>query len=97
MEWSIALTHNLLLLYERALEVRHGITNQAEDQRRAQRSEAEAQACAKAKQPLSALVLATRRATQRSVKFIRLIRQSLHDHAAEAVAVLRLRALYATL
>ena len=94
---SIALTHNLLLLYERALEVRHGITNQAEDQRRAQRSEAEAQACAKAKQPLSALVLATRRATQRSVKFIRWIRQSLHDHAAEAVAVLRLRALYATL
>jgi hypothetical protein len=93
----IALTHNLLLLYEQALEVRHGVTNQAEDQRRAKRTEAEAQACTKAKQPLSALVLATRRATQRSVKFIRWIRQSLHDHAAEAVAVLRLKDLYATL
>lgn len=93
----IALTHNLLLLYEQALEVRHGITNQAEDQRRAKRTEAEAQACAKAKQPLSALVLATRRATQRRVKFIRWIRQALHDHVAEAVAVPRLRALYATL
>lgn len=93
----IALTHNLLLLYEQALEVQHGITNQAEDQRRAQRTQAESQACAKAKQPLSALVLATRRATQRSVKFIRWIRQSLHDHVAEAVAVPRLRALYATL
>lgn len=93
----IALTHNLLLLYEQALEVRHGVTNHAEDQRRAKRTAAEAQACAKAKKPLSALVLATRRATQRSVKFIRWIRQSLHDHATEAVAVLRLKALCATL
>lgn len=93
----IALTHNLLVLYEQALEVRHGVTNLAEDQRRAQRTQAEAQACAQAQQPLSALVLATRRATQRSVKFIRWIRQSLHDHVAEAIAVPRLRALYATL
>lgn len=93
----IALTHNLLLLYEQALEVRHGVTNQAEDQRRAKRTEAEGQACTKSRTPLSALVLATRRATQRSVKFIRWIRQSIHHHVAEATAVPRLKALYATL
>lgn len=93
----IALTHNLLVLYEQALERRHGVTNQAEDQRRAQRTQAEVDACAQAQQPVSALLRATRRATQRSVKFIRWIRQSLRDHVAEAVAVARLQALYATL
>ena len=43
-----------------------------------------------------ALVLRARRATQRSVKFVRWVRQSIRDHAAEAVAVLRLKALFAT-
>jgi hypothetical protein len=47
--------------------------------------------------PLSALVLPARQATQRSVKFVRWIRQSIRDRAAEAIAVPRFRALYATL
>jgi hypothetical protein len=93
----IAITHNLLLIYEQALEIGHGITNQAEDKRRAQRTEAAGTKCAAAGQPLSALVLGARRATQRSVKFIRWIRQSLRDHAAEALALLHLKTLYATL
>lgn len=93
----IAITHNLLLVYEQKLEKQHGVTNQAEDQRRDKRTTAAAKRCEKAGQSLSALVLQARRATQRSVKFIRWIRQSIRDHAAEAVAVLRLGALYATL
>ena len=93
----IALTHNLLVLYEQVLETEHGVINQAEDQRRAKRTQAEEQAYLQAGQPLSALVLMTRRATQRSVKFIRWIRQSIRDNVAEAIAVSRLKALYAVL
>lgn len=93
----VALTHNLLLLYEQTLESEHGVTNQAEDQRRAQRTETAARKCLQTGQPLSTLVLSARRTTQRSVKFIRWLRQSLRDQAAEAAAVLRLAALYATL
>lgn len=93
----IALTHNLLLIYECQLETNHGVTNVAEDQRRADRSALAGRQCAKAGQPLSTLVLAARRATQRSVKFIRWLRQALRDQLAEARAVPRLRTLYATL
>ena len=93
----IAITHNLLALYEQELERQHGVTNQAEDRRRAKRAAAAGQACAKKGTPLSTLVLQARRATQHSVKFIRWLRQSLRDNAAEATAVLRLKAFYATL
>ncbi len=93
----IALTHNLLLLYEQRLESEHGVTNQAEDQRRAQRSQTAAARCAVAGHPLSTLLLGLRRTTQRSVKFVRWLRQSLRDQATEAGALLRLRSLYATL
>lgn len=93
----ITLTHNLLLLYEQDLEKRHRIQNEAEDRRREQRTQTATKACAKAGKPLSTLVSQARRTTQRSVKFIRWVRQSIRDHAAEAVAVLRLQALYAAL
>jgi hypothetical protein len=93
----IAITHNLLVLYEQMLETEHGVTNVAEDKRRAQRTATLARHCAAAGQPLSALVLQARWATQRSVKFVRWVRQSLRDQAAEALAVPRLMALYATL
>ncbi len=91
----ITLTHNLLLLYEQELERRHGVSNQAEDRRRSQRAERAGQECAQKETPMSALVLQARRATQRSVKFIRWLRQSLRDHAAETTAILRLKAFYA--
>jgi len=93
----IALTHNLLVRYEQELERKHGVTNEAEDRRRTRRTEAAGQTCAKAGTPLTSLVLCARRATQRSVKFVRGLRQSLRDGAAETTAVLRLKAFYATL
>jgi len=93
----VAITHNLLLLYEQKLESQHGVSNQAEDQRRAKRTQAAVAESEKAGQCLSTLVTRARRATQRSVKFVRWVRQAIRDHAAEAVAVLRLTELYATL
>jgi hypothetical protein len=47
--------------------------------------------------PLSSLALLTRRAAQRSVKFIRRLRQALRERLAEALTVARLKALYAAL
>ena len=93
----MAITHNLLLCYEQDLEQRHGVTNTAEDQRRSQRLDSVPQSCAALSLPISSLVLVARRATQRSVKFIRWLRQALRDRLAEALAVARLHALYATL
>jgi hypothetical protein len=93
----IALTHNLLLRYEHVLEREHGVTNQAEDRRRAERSERAGKECARKGTPLSELVLLPRRATQRSVKFIRWLRRAIREELAEAAALLHLRQLYATL
>ena len=91
------LTHNLLLLYEEALTKRHGVENQAEDRRRSQRTTQAVEAAARNRTQLSSLLWPARRATQRSVKFIRWLRHSLRDHLAEATAVLRLKLLYAQL
>jgi hypothetical protein len=52
---------------------------------------------AKVGKPISTLILQARRATQRSIKFIRWIRQSIRDQVAEATAVPRLKLLYANL
>jgi len=93
----IALTHNLLLLYDQRLENEHGVTNQAEDQRRQKRMDTAVPACRKTGHALSTLLVEAQNATQRSVKFIRWVRQSIRAHATEAIAVLRLRGLYATL
>ena len=93
----IAITHNLLLCYEQDLEQRHDVNNTAEDRRRSQRTESARQACAAIQLPISSLVLRARRATQRSVKFIRWLRQAIRERLAEALAVARLKALYAVL
>jgi hypothetical protein len=93
----IAITHNLLLSYEQHLEERHGVTNQAEDRRRARRVEQEDRQCAKRGWPLSSLLMLPRGATQRSVKFVRWIRPALRDRLAEAAAVAHLKRLYASL
>ena len=52
---------------------------------------------AKAKESLSTLRRQARRATQHSVKFLCWLRAAIRDQLAEAPAVLRLKALYATL
>lgn len=93
----IAITHNLLLCYEQDLENRHEVQNAAEDQRRSKRVQSAERACAKIDWPISPLLLATRRATQRSVKFIRWLRHAIRERLAETVAVARLTELYAVL
>ncbi len=92
----IALTHNLLLMYEQILEAEHALTNEAEDKRRARRVEQAERACAEAGQPLSTLVSQVRRTTQRSVKFIRWLRHAIREKLAESTAVFHLKCLYAT-
>lgn len=93
----VAMTHNLLKMYEHRLEVNRGIRNEGEDARRAKRVAEAQDRCAQMGKTISTLITAVRRATQCSVKFVRWVRQSLRDGVAEAVAVARLRALYATL
>ncbi len=93
----VALAHNLLLLYERRLEEEHGITNVAEDKRRARRQSALAEQAALMKRAIPTLLLTARSATQRSVKFIRWLRHAIRERLAEEAAVPRLRQLYAQL
>jgi hypothetical protein len=93
----IAITHNLMLFYEDRLENDHGVTNQAEDDRREKRAAQMAKVAAAAGRPVSALLLIARRATQRSVKFVRWLRHAIREDLAEAVAAPRLATLYATL
>jgi hypothetical protein len=93
----LTITHNLLLLYEQALAVRHEVQNHAEDQRRCERLKEHQQIARKNGQLLSTLVARAFSATQRSVKFIRWLREALRYQLAETTAVLRLKHLYATL
>ena len=93
----LILTHNLMLRYEQRLEKQHEVANQAEDQRRNQRTKQMIKTAAQQGTPISTLVIQTRRATQRSVKFVRWLRQSLRDQLTEATAVLQLKLLYAKL
>lgn len=93
----VALTHNLLLIYEDRLEREHGVSNEAEDRRRAQRLGILKQTARAAGREMSSLLLRARRATQRSVKFLRWLRHALRENLAEAHAVTRLAQLYASL
>lgn len=93
----VAITQNLLMIYENRLEVEHGVINQAEDRRRSQRTQEAVKQCEEKGKPLSDLVVRAQRATQRSVKFVRWIRQSIRDRVAETTAVFRLKELYAQL
>lgn len=93
----VAITHNLLLIYEGRLEREHGVSNQAEDRRRDKRTKALAKIARQAGREISSLLLEARRATQRSVKFVRWLRHALRENLAESAAVTRLASLYATL
>jgi hypothetical protein len=90
-------THNLLPCHEHALERLHGITNQAEDRRRAGRIARAEKECALKGTPLSPLLMLPRRATQRSVKFIRWLRLAIREKLTEAGAARRPKQLHATL
>ena len=93
----VALTYNLVELYERHLEQEHDIHNRPEDQRREKRLATLAEFSAAAGRAISTLLRTGRNATQRSVKFIRWLRHALREKLAEAVAVNHLRRLYSTL
>ncbi len=93
----VALTHNLLLIYESRLEKEHGVANVAEDQRRDARQQQLREYLQATGREISSLVICARRATQRSVKFLRWLRHALHERLAEDAAVPRLKSLYASL
>ena len=93
----VALTHNLLLRYEARLEREHDVSNEAEDQRRQARHQELKQASRRAGSQLTTLRTGLRRATQRSVKFIRWLRHALRENLTEADALPRLTHLYASL
>lgn len=69
----------------------------AEDNRRAKRVGEAVEKCRIEGKPISELLERTQRATQRSVKFVRWIRNEIRDRLAEAIAVPRLRQLNARL
>lgn len=93
----VALTYNLLVHYERRIEEKHNVQNVAEDARRKTRIRKLSQASKEVGRAISTLLQTARNATQRSVKFIRWLRQALRDRLAEAAAVARLSQLYATM
>ena len=70
----LCLAHNLMVLYERELRQKHGITNEAEDRRRAKRLTEEKAKVTKAGRVLTPLREAIQRCTQRTVKFVRWLR-----------------------
>ena len=70
-EQLVGLTHNLPLIYEARLEREHGVNNAAEDKRRQERQRELKQAARQAGSPLMTLRTGLRRATQRSVNYIR--------------------------
>ena len=89
----VALSVNLLLLYERRLEATHGLRNEAEDRRRGKRARQVERLARAAGRPLSVVLLRARAATQRSVKLIRWLRSALIHKFTEGPALLDLRRL----
>ena len=93
----LCIAHNLMLLCEDTLESAHGIRNEAELRRRAQRLEKLSSQLAAQNQHLPLLMAASRRLTQRSVKFIRWLRVQLFGQPHHPQPLLALRHLFAVL
>lgn len=93
----LCLAHNLMVLLEAELEREHGIRNEAEIKRRAQRLAADRAALKKQKGKMPALAQRVQRLTQRSLKFIRWLRYHLFAPTCYAQALALLRAEYAEL
>ena len=73
----IALTQNLLLLFEHNLEQDEGITDEKVKRKRQAKLKDEIETATLAKRKMSALLTAPKRATQRSLQFIRWLRAEL--------------------
>ena len=93
----LCLAHNLMILCEADLARVHGVRNEAELTRRAQRLEKEEQRLAKENLVLPLLVRTLQRLTVRSVKFIRWLRVQLFLQPHHEPAIAALRQLYAVL
>lgn len=93
----LALTHNLLRIYQSRLGSGHEVEDRAEIRRRTERIERLSQSAKAHQRKPSSLLLRLRDATQLSVKFIRWLRQSIRDQATEDAAVPRLHSLLASL
>ena len=92
----LCLTHNLMILQEEILHREHGLTNEAEDRRRAKRLADEKQDITKASRTISPLRETLQRCTQRSVKFIRWLRSYLFGEAPWGRMLAALRKAYQT-
>ena len=93
----VAIAHNLMQLYQGRLEQEHRVEDTAEEQRRKKRTEELQRVAATHGRAVSSLLLDTRKATQRSVKFVRWLRHAVREHLTETAAVPRLSLLLASL
>ena len=93
----LCMAHNLMILCEAELEREHGVRNEAELARRAQRLEKEEKRLAKKRLVMPMLVRALQRLTVRSVKFIRWLRVQLFGKLQHGPEIAALRQLYAVL
>jgi Transposase DDE domain len=93
----VAITHNLMQLYQGRLEQEHGVEDTAEEQRRKKRIEELQRVAANLGRAVSSLLLDVRKATQRSVKFVRWLRHAVREQLTETTAVPRLSLLLASL
>lgn len=93
----LCITHNLLLVLDHHLAGEHGVTNVAEDRRRAKRQEALSEAVTAAGRILPTPWITLQRATVRSVKLIRWLYPRLFVRLSWACLLAPLAASYAWL
>ena len=93
----LCMAHHLMICCEAQLEREHGVRNEAELARRAQRLEKEEKRLAKQRLVMPMLVRALQRLTVRSVKFIRWLRVQLFAQPHHGPDIAALRQLYAIL
>lgn len=91
----IALTLNLLLIFERTLEAEEGITDEKVQKLRRERLEKDLAKAADEGRKLSSMLTAPKRATQRSVQFIRWLLDELAHPSSWRCAMETLRPLMA--
>jgi hypothetical protein len=89
----IAMSHNLMLMLEKKLEVEEGITDEKVRRKQAQRLAADSLKARQAKRVPNSLVENLHRATQRSLQFIRWLRTGLAQNTSWDQAVDEVRPL----
>ena len=90
----VCLTHNLMLILEGCLE-KEGVGNEIENDRRGKRLERALATSNISKEKLPAFLIRPKRSTQRSVKFIRWLRNHLYINTSWRDALGPLKRIYA--